>query len=401
MWTIRTVADEEVLAFRTTLMNVFGGDTDDDPSGTERLRALIEPTQRWAAFDGSHMVATAASFNFEMRIPGGSLPMAGLTQVTVSPSHRRQGILRALIAQHLSDAKLRGFAASTLWASESRIYRRFGYGIAAMHDELAIENAHSLNVVDGRICDQFQTIDESRARDLMPAIYQRATLSRPGTLHRSDVWWRERRFLEAPFVRAGASRRRYVLALRDGEPVGYVTYRQRGGFDEGLPSGKVEIVELIGQDAQAESSLWKFVLRVDLFPHVKWSNAPGDSMLPWIVDDSRQVNRRRTDNIWLRIDDVVAALQARSYSSDGTLRISVDGEATVELRVVNGRPHCEQVAEPAELLLSRPTLGSLFLGCVDAEVLANAGCLQASATTVAKASRLFGWPVAPWCPEIF
>ena len=398
--TIRAIRDDEVNAFRIALMTVFGGDADDDPHGDDRFRHLVAREQAWAAFDGPHIVATAASYNMEIGIPGGTLPMAGLTNVTVRPTHRRRGLLRALIGHHLDDAKARGFAASGLWASEASIYRRFGYGMAASHDQVEISNAHSVNFIDGGTRDDVAWINEAQARAAMPAIYATATAGRPGAVRRTEVWWRERRFLEAPFVRAGASRRRHVLAMRADVPVGYVSYRQRGGFDTGQPSGKLEIIELIGIDAPAEATLWQFVMRVDLFPTVTWSNAPSDLVLPWLVDDWRRVQRTRGDNMWLRIDDVAAALARRRYQNDGTLCLNVDG-VTWELTVRDGTGQCARATKAPDITLNQATLSSLYLGSVPAQHLAAAGWITGTAAAIASTDRLMAWPVAAWCAEIF
>lgn len=397
---IRAIRDDEVSAFRATLMTVFGGDADDDPHGDDRFRQLVTSDQAWAAFDGPHIVATAASYNMTIAIPGGSSPIAGLTQVTVRPTHRRRGLLRALIGHHLDDAKARGLAISGLWASEAKIYRRFGYGVAAIHDHVELANAHAVNFIDGGERDQVAWIDETQARDIMPAVYATATSGRPGTVRRTEVWWRERRFLEAPFIRAGASRRRHVVALRAGAPVGYVSYRQRGGFDTGQPSGKLEIIELIGVDARAEATLWQFVMRVDLFPTVIWANAPTDLALPWMIDDWRRVQRTRGDNIWLRIDDVGVALARRRYQNDGALCIAVDG-VTWELLVQAGIGQCTLSSKAPDITLDQATLGSLYLGSVPAYQLAAAGCIGGTAAAVAATDRLMAWPVAAWCAEIF
>lgn len=396
--TIRTIHDDEIAEYRGALMGVFGGDADDDPNGSARFRALIDCSQAWAAFDGKHIVATTATFNLEMAVPGGTLPMAGLTHVTVRPTHRRRGLLRELMACHLADAKTRGFAVSGLWASEAKIYRRFGYGLAAIHDEVTIQNAHAVNFIDGGQRDELAWIDEAEARAVMPGIYDAATLQRPGVLRRTATWWHERRFLEAPFVRKGASRRRHVLAVRGGTPVGYVTYRHRGGL--GGQNSAVEIVELLGVDQRAEATLWQFVMRVDLFPTVKWSNAPRDVALPWMVDDWRHIARSCADNVWLRIEDVSTALVARRYAVDANLRFAVDG-TTYELQVHNGQGQCVAVQAAAELTIDRAALGSLYLGSVPASQLAAAGWLVGDAAVIARAEALFAWPVAAWCPEIF
>lgn len=396
--TIRTIHDDEVADFRSALMGVFGGDADDDPGGSARFRALIDCSQAWAAFDGKHIVATTATFNLAMAVPGGTLPIAGLTHVTVRPTHRRRGLLRELMACHFADAKARGFAVSGLWASEAKIYRRFGYGLAAIHDEVTIQNAHAVNFIDGAQRDELAWIDEAEARAVMPGLYDTATAQRPGVLRRTATWWQERRFLEAPFVRKGASRRRHVLATRGGAPVGYVTYRHRGGL--GGHDSAVEIVELLGVDQRAEATLWQFVMRMDLFPTVKWSNAPRDLTLPWMVDDWRSIARSCADNVWLRIDDVGAALAARRYVVDGNLRFAVDG-TTYELQVHNGQGQCVVVQAAPELTIDRAALGSLYLGSVPARQLAAAGWLVGDAAVIARAEALFAWPVAAWCPEIF
>jgi predicted acetyltransferase len=401
--TVRTISEDEVLAFRTTMLATFGEDADDaDPDGTPRFRALVAPGRAWAAFDGATAVATAATFDLQLGIPGGTLPMAGLTMVSVRPTHRRRGILRELMTRHLDDARERGYAVSGLWASEASIYGRFGYGLAAGHDAIEIRNAHAMTFAerwaDAR--DELVPLDEARARELLPAIYDKATAARPGALRRSGVWWRERRFLETPFMRKGASRRRHVIARRNGEDVGYIAYRQRAGFPDGLPGGKVEIIELMAVDARAEASLWKFAMSIDLFPTVTWWCAPVDCPLPWMLADWRRAERSRFDNLWLRIEDVAAALQARSYPHDGRLRMRID-DATWEIDVRDGKGRCAPTTENAQLAMDRQTLGALYLGGTPASTLARADLVRGDAAAIALADCLFGSVVAPWCPEVF
>ncbi len=398
---LRTITDDEVPGFREALMTVFGGDAEDDEGGADRFRALVDPSQAWAAVDGGHIVATAATFNLAIGIPGGTLPIAGLTMVTVRPTHRRRGLLRELIRVHLDDARGRGLAVSGLWASEASIYGRFGYGVAAHHDELAVDAAQTMTVAGNRELDRIEWIDEAGARAELPAIYAAATSDRPGALRRTEPWWRERRFLEAPFMRHGASRRRHVIARRGAEAVGYLGYRQRGEFEQGLPTGKTEINELIALDPRAEATLWRFALGMDLFPSVSWWCAPTDSTLPWIVDNPRRVRRSRVDNLWLRIDDVGAALAARRYAGDGTVRFALDDTTSWELVVEAGVGRCAPTARAPELQLARTTLGALYLGSTAATELARADLVHGDAAAIATADRLFGWPVAAWCPEIF
>ncbi|MGE0549238.1 MAG: GNAT family N-acetyltransferase [Kofleriaceae bacterium] len=398
---IRAITEAEIPAFREAAMVTFGTDADADQGGAQQHRELIAAGRSWAAFDGLTIVGTAATLDFQIGVPGGnSLAMAGLTIVTVRPSHRRRGILRELIRHHLDDAHDRRVPVSGLWASEAAIYQRFGYGLASHAEVYEIANAHTLPVAAGRPLDDLEWIDEARGRELLPAIYERATRTRPGALRRSDAWWRERRFSEAPRHRAGASRLRLVLARRGSEHVGYIVYRQRAKFTDGIPDGRLEITELFGIDARAEATLWRFALSVDLFPTVTLWNAPADGSLPWLVPDIRRVKRQRTDNLWLRIADIPAALTARSYESDGTLRFAVDDQSW-ELSVRDGRGACTATTQAPELRLDRPSLGSLYLGGTSASQLARADVIQGEPNAITRADRLFMSAIAPWCPEVF
>ncbi|MDQ3335235.1 MAG: GNAT family N-acetyltransferase [Myxococcota bacterium] len=395
---IRTITDDEVFAYRESLLQTFGGDPEVDPGSEERLNALVDRSQTWAVFEGKQIVGTAASFKLDIGVPGGSLPIAGLTMVTVRPTHRRRGLLRGLMQRHLDDAKQRDYAVSGLWASEASIYGRFGYGVAAEQDEVTIEDTRHVRIAP-RDFDELEWIDEARAREVLPAIYARATAQRPGILRRSAVWWHQRRFMETPWSREGASLRRHVIVRRGDMHVGYIVYRQQR-VEGPSPGGKVSVVEMHGVDARAEATLWQFLLNVDLFHRVGWWNAPTDDVLPLIVNNPRLVARERSDSLWLRIEDAPAALRARRYTNDGVLRFTFGG-GTFELVVEDGRATCAPTTRNAELDIDRGALGSLYLGGFTATRLARAGLVRGDARAIATAERLFTSPIAPWCAEVF
>jgi len=397
---IRTVQDDELTAYRTCMMTTFGEDLESDPEGDARLRALIPAAQRWAVHDGGMIVATAATFDHAIGVPGGgTLPIAGLTMVTVRPTHRRRGILRQLIDTHLADARARGFASSALWASEAGIYGRFGYGLAAQAINIEIEDSRTITLRE-RPLDEVAWIDEATARTMLPPVYARAMAGRPGALRRTGTWWHERRFLESPFARGGASRRRHVIARRDGEVVGYVQFRQQGKFAATKPNGKVSIIELVGIDARAELSLWQFVLRVDLFPNIAWELAPIDDVLAWAVTDPRRISRHFTDGLWLRIEDIPATLATRTYSHDGVLRFAANG-GTFELTVEAGRGGCVATTKAPSIQFADTGLASTFLGGERAIQLARAERITGDPAAIALADRMFASAIHPWCPEVF
>jgi predicted acetyltransferase len=350
------------------------------------------------------MVATAASYAFTLTVCGSTVPMAGLTMVTVRATHRRRGILRRLIAAHLADAEAHSEPVSGLWASEGGIYGRFGYGVAAEAEELTVAADPGLATAGG---DEPVALDVQEAARVLPEVFARALVVRPGSFARSEPWWRTRRLADRAELRRDRSTRRFIVVRRDGVAVGYVAYRLHAVFTEGRPSGTVDVEELIALDGRAEASLWRYVTGVDLYPRVTYWNAPLDSALPWLASDRRRVTRRgRPDTLWLRIGEVGAALAARRYLADDRLTLAVRDPLTEvstrwALTVVDGRAVCEATESVPDLELDRAALGSIYLGGVPPSTLARAGAIRGEAAAVARADALFRWSVAPWCPEVF
>jgi predicted acetyltransferase len=131
-------AEELADVLRTTFM-AFGEEMKDED--LERSRRLMPLDRVLAAWDGSRPVGVAASWPFELTVPGGSVPAAGVTWVGVLPSHRRRGILRELMLRQLADVHDRGEPLAILWATESAIYGRFGYGVASPETSMDAERS--------------------------------------------------------------------------------------------------------------------------------------------------------------------------------------------------------------------------------------------------------------------
>ena len=67
-------------------------------------------------------------------MPGGAVvPTAGITWITVAPTHRRRGVLTAIMRRQLDELHEQGREpVAALWAAESSIYGRFGYAPASL-----------------------------------------------------------------------------------------------------------------------------------------------------------------------------------------------------------------------------------------------------------------------------
>jgi predicted N-acetyltransferase YhbS len=90
--------------------------------------------------DPAAIIGSAGAFTFEVSVPGGrTVAAAGVSWVSVYPTHRRRGILRALMTAQLTDIAARHEPVAVLWCSEATIYGRFGYGRATSEAEVTVD----------------------------------------------------------------------------------------------------------------------------------------------------------------------------------------------------------------------------------------------------------------------
>uniref|UniRef100_UPI0034DE0E37 GNAT family N-acetyltransferase n=1 Tax=Streptomyces flavofungini TaxID=68200 RepID=UPI0034DE0E37 len=105
---------------------------------------LLLGCTRVGAYDGDELVGFLAAFPFTVSVPGADLPCAGLTFVSVAPTHRRRGVLTGLIAELFARAAADGAPIASLWASEDAIYGRFGFGSATHGHTIEIDSRRPL-----------------------------------------------------------------------------------------------------------------------------------------------------------------------------------------------------------------------------------------------------------------
>ena len=134
---LRPITPDEFDAYCEVPIQAFN-DSDASSEINEHERLVFEFDRSIAAFDGDAMVGTTAAYSFQLTVPGGITGAAGVTFVAVLPSHRRRGILSAMMRHQLADIAARGEAVAALYASETGIYGRYGYGCASWQLSLTI-----------------------------------------------------------------------------------------------------------------------------------------------------------------------------------------------------------------------------------------------------------------------
>ncbi|WKX70326.1 GNAT family N-acetyltransferase [Streptomyces sp. XD-27] len=392
----------------------FGG-VAEAPEERALWRELTEPERSLAAWDGDRMVGSAGAFSFRIAVPGGALvPAAGVTMVGVLPTHRRRGILRALMRRQLADVRALGEPLAVLTASEPEIYGRFGYGIATQELSAEIDTDRvRLSVSEGTDAVRLRMVRPAESAEALAAceaVYAARVAARPGMLARAAGWERLT-VLDPPTEREGTSPLQWVLAeSEDGKLLGYARYAVRPDWDMAGPKGTVILRDMEALDPVAYAALWRFLFEIDLTSTVKVRSCPVDAPWQHMVSDIRRCRTRVRDALHVRLVDVGAALRARTYAApvdvvldvrdpfcpwnEGRWRLTGDAERAACLRTDPG--------EPADLRLSVRELGAAYLGGVTLTALAGAGRVaELRPGALAEASAAFRSDAAPWLPHGF
>jgi predicted acetyltransferase len=403
---IRSPSADELERFVLTVETAFLEQPNE--ADVERWRTELEPSRQYWALDGDAPVGSAGTYNHRLRIPGGEVPIAAVTLVGVHASHRRRGILTQLMRRQLDHAHELGEPVAALFATEGSIYGRFGYGVATTAVSIEADRDRMRFRPPDEPAGRIRLVDEEESRELFPPIYARVQERTPGMLARHESWWRLYRLADPEHWRWGAGPMfRAVWEDADGEPQGYALYRNRSKWEDGIPSGTLESREALGATPQAMREVWRFLLGVDLIKTAKAWLLPPDHPLFLSVTEPRRLHASSGDGLWVRLVDLPAALEARSYATDATVTFDVRdafcswNEGTWTLRAGGGRASVEQGGEP-DLRLDVADLGSTYLGGWTFAALERAGRVEELvAGAVERADALFRTPAQPWCPEIF
>ena len=404
-WDVRPTADlDEFKRAVGAIGHYFGGWPADDEAA-QRFSANLPLERMHAAFDGDRIVGGAGAFPFELTVPGGAVRCGGVTVVGVLPTHRRRGILTAMMRVQLEDIRERGEPIAALWASEEVIYRRYGYGVASLSCEMALPSGYTglREPTDDRATVGLAALEESK--DVFAAIYDRARLRTPGMFARTDSWWETRNLPDPPDRRQGGGEKNAIVLELDGEPAGYALYRIHTKFESGAAAGHVDVIEAIADGPLATRELWRVLLDMDWKATLKAYLLPIDHPLVHQLRYPRRMQLRVGDGLWVRLVDVGAALAARAYGGDGPTVLEVEDaflpENSGRWRIAGGE--AERTDEEADLALDVGELGAAYLGGFTFGELVRAGTVrELREGGAARADAVFSTDTPkPWCPEIF
>ncbi|MFF5290858.1 GNAT family N-acetyltransferase [Paractinoplanes globisporus] len=384
---------------------VFHHDYDDEARTLERT--IWEPERSIVADDAGAIVGHTLALTRDLTVPGAVVPAAHVTGVGVAPSHRRRGLLRAMMHRQLTETAEAGREPiAVLWASETTIYPRFGYGPSAGSMSLSAMTRELRIRPDAPGADlRLRLVDPKKAQDELAAIYDTVRAGRVGWSSRPRGWWD---FLLADLKdnRGGATMRHGVICDGpDGRPAGYATWRVKGKWDEYGPDAQVRVTEVAADDPAVYAALWRFLFGIDLARSLEYDTAAVDEPLYLLVDEPRRLGRKYEEALWVRVLDLPSALEARRYLTpvDVVLEVSDPLLPANEgrWRLTGGRDKaaCVRTDEPADLALSITDLGALYLGGTSLGSLIAAGRVKPLTGNIPEAA--FGWHRLPNPIEVF
>ena len=400
---LREVTSGEVEEFLEVMTGAFGERREPWHDREFRRRVPLESTV--AAFEDGRLVGTSAALPLTLSLPGGSGSAAGITAVGVLPTHRRRGLLRAMMDAQLRKARSAGQPVSILWASEGSIYGRFGFGPASRRLRVSFETAGASLSEEG-VSGPLRLVGRDEALRLMPAVYEHLLESRPGLLRRDEIAWEYLTADENPDLPAAEARHFFVV---HGEtPDGYLIYRVRPGTSSFGPRDTALVTELVADGPGPARDLWKYLLNLDLVSSVEAPQRPVDESLIWMLRDPQGLGVVWRTGIWARLLDVPLALACRGYQEDGDLVLQVTdpfipaAAGRFHLRVRGGVGTCAPTEKDADLRLGVSELSSGYLGQHCYGALSRAGQIEeASPGAALRADRIMGWDPPPWCLDDF
>ncbi len=400
---LRPVTDDEFLQWLRAESRAHSNRLDHDP---EDLRPQFDLSRSLAVFEGRNIVGGCQCHQLEMSIPGGNSAVGGVSNVAVQPTHTRQGIMSRMMRRQFNDMYEWGEPVAALFASESAIYGRFGYGVGTQHEFWKIDRHHNAYArryeTPGRIV--FVEPDEIATK--LPEVYRRVTAGRPGVFPKPPHKWEEEsRAPDAhdpqPRVRGrGRGGVFYAAYEQDGRIDGYVSYRSN------RPT--ITVTDLMAVTREAASALWRFCFDIDLMGETEAIKRPLDDPLPWMLADPRRLQRTVRDGVWIRIVDAAAALGQRTYAEPGVLTIEVSdshcpwNNGCFKLEGAPEGAACSTAAGSPDISVDTSGLASAYLGTVTFTTLAGAGLVdEHTPGALLRADRMFAVPLQPWTPFSF
>ena len=375
-----------------------------------RLKKLATPDRAIALFDENKIIGTANSFGESISLPSNKkAKVAAVSYVSVMPTHRRQGILSEMMKIQLNEIhSVHKEPLAVLWPSESAIYGRFGYAPThEKHYSISKNNAKFLPQISSDNL-KINFLNKKEAIEYYVQVNNKLMESRPGVMELTNDW-AERRIedLISNHLSNGPS---YFIGIFDNKtPVGIVTYSIENNNDYGNMPASLHIWDILYLNIESAIKLWNFCLNIDLVEEIHAKGVPEDDVLEALLISPGDLNARLTTGLWIRIVDVINALEARSYEHNGEIILKVedsiikDNNNTYLLNTNDkSNPKCEITSKNPDVEITIQGLSEIYLGTFDLNNLIASGNINIkNKKDIKTIKEIFKSESKPFCPMHF
>ena len=405
---VRPVRDEELPEFILTMNGAFLERPD-----AEKVIAAVRPIwdleRTWAAFDDGKMCGTFRSWATELTVPGGGrVRGAAVSGVTVLPTHRRRGILRAMVEAEHTAIRERGEAAGLLYASEYPIYGRFGYGPSTRGATWTLDTRGT--GFHGASTGGVELVEpDADAIAPLRAVFEAWAARQPGEIQRRDHRWEYDLGLRESVW--GPTWKGFVALHRDasGTVDGYVRYHVDDKWEHRQPRNVVTVDDLHALTDDAYASLWRFLGEIDWASTVQAERRTPAERLPWLLTNARSAELSDVgDGLWVRLFDIPGALAARTYEREGAVVLEAvggDGPDARQTWLLEAGPAgatCRKTDRSADLTIDVAALGAAYLGGTPLRhAVLPAGVDEHRRGALHEAERLLRTNEEPWSSTFF
>ncbi len=364
----------------------------------EQRRPLHDMARFRIALDGEQIVGIAGSYAMNVTMPGGaSVPMGGVTWVSVAATHRRQGLMRRVMDAVHDDIDERGEPLASLHASEGGIYEHLGYGIATRERVTSLDPRSTGFRSEYRIAPgSVRYVEAAEVAAVTSEIWDRFRRLRAGEADRERLY---QEYLAETRQRASGEESAVAyLAHRDG----YAAYRTTTHWNDGRPAHRLNLLELAAVTPEAHAALWQTLLGIDLIGEITSHKVPLDDPLPFLLDNQRALHTTAVnDGVWVNVRDVAICFGARTYRTTDRIVVEADGKRWA----VEGGPDggtCKAVRARPDLVTSHAWFSALLYGGVaPSSLVAGRRMTARNADVLERADVFFTTRVIPHCQSMY
>jgi predicted acetyltransferase len=346
------------------------------------------PTTFYITEDKGKIAAAVGVIEFDQRVRGSAIKMAGITGVTCRPEYRRKGCMKDLFEYTFNDLKTKkNFLVSALYPFEFKFYEKLGYGQA---DSMHFYTIKTSNIIHrptpNRMIEEVYDPDYQRCQPLYEKLYSELN----GLVERPPSVWK---FLDSWNWKKGGFQ--FICHNLKGKDLGYIILQFEKKNDS-IPVNHINVREMVYFDSDTKQALLNFLANHDSQREEITFPAFDRNMLPYLKSPRIRHNKEIANSMF-RIINVEQLFPELNYYDDINADITFEitdtlckwNSKVITLRVKEGKGII--IKDPSTLIiqLGIKELSQIVIGFHDPFEFAEAGLVKGDSKSLALLTQIF------------